>query len=157
MIETSRTGMVSEEISEQQGRGRTVHETPVRDAPTWRPGEWAITVSKAAAARRGTTRLDRGRKTVDRPPPPNGEEMSGMTWRECFEESYNDGPIVAVAPNEEALDVQFDDGFGGSEGPAVLIWTERYVYFPVVYDGSEWLGRAPRNPQSEGQQHVGGE
>ena len=54
-------------------------------------------------------------------------------------------------------DVEFDDGWGGSEGPHVLIWTADRVYFPVVYDGSEWLGSAPRNPQAEGQRHVGGE
>jgi hypothetical protein len=61
------------------------------------------------------------------------------------------------SPDETALDVEFDDGYGGSEGPAVLIWTEQRVYFPVVYDGAEWLGSAPRFPQAEGQIHVGGE
>lgn len=85
--------------------------------------------------------------------------MSLTTWRaelaDAMTSSGDVGPILAVAPSEETLDVQFDDGFGGSEGPPVLIWTEQHVYFPVVYDGSEWLGSAPRNPQSEGQGHVG--
>ena len=66
-------------------------------------------------------------------------------------------PVVAVAPDEGALDVRFDSGYGGSDGPHVLIWTEERVYFPVTYDGAEWLGSAPRNPQPEGQPHVGGE
>lgn len=90
------------------------------------------------------------------------------TWRKQFEEARefsrydepvrrDDSPFVAVAPDEAALDVEFDAGYGGAEGPPVLIWTEDRVYFPVVYDGAEWLGSAPRNPQAEGQAHVGGQ
>lgn len=76
----------------------------------------------------------------------------GTTWRECFERAR-----AAVAPNEDALDVEFDPGYGGSKGAPVLIWTMRRVYFPVVYDGAEWMGSAPRNPVSQGQPHVGGQ
>jgi hypothetical protein len=81
------------------------------------------------------------------------------TWRKEFENARgaDSSPVVAVAPDEAALDVEFDNGYGGSEGPQVLIWTEERVYFPAVYDGSEWLGSAPRNPTTEGQAHVGGE
>ncbi len=83
------------------------------------------------------------------------------TWRKAFEAertgSPDSSPVVAVAPDESVLDVEFDPGYGGSEGPAVLIWTESHVYFPVVYDGAEWLGCAPRNPVPEGQEHVGGQ
>jgi hypothetical protein len=88
------------------------------------------------------------------------EDMGMTTWRRELEqamEGHDPGPVVAVAPNEDVLDVYFDDGFGGSDGPDVLIWTERNVYFPVVYDGSEWLESAPRNPQPDGQSHVGGQ
>jgi hypothetical protein len=85
--------------------------------------------------------------------------MSLTTWRKELTASMayaqDAGPVVAVAPNDPTLDVEFDDGYGGSEGPDVLIWTETRVYFPVVYDGSEWLSSAPRNPQTEGQGHVG--
>jgi hypothetical protein len=81
------------------------------------------------------------------------------TWREHFESARSDDStrVIAVAPDEATLDVPFYDGYGGSEGPAVLIWTEARVYFPVVYDGSEWIASAPRNPVAEGQHHVGGE
>jgi hypothetical protein len=85
------------------------------------------------------------------------------TWRKLFTHDRDDrnapdqSPIVAVAPDESVLDVEFDNDFGGSEGPYFLIWTEQRVYFPVVYDGAEWIGSAPRNPQPEGQRHVGGE
>lgn len=83
------------------------------------------------------------------------------TWRQEFERergSQRDAtPILAVAPSESALDVGFDGGYGGSEGAPVLIWTKARVYFPVVYDGAEWMGSAPRNPTPEGQDHVGGQ
>lgn len=85
----------------------------------------------------------------------------GTTWRECFERARadegDDTRVVAVAPNEDALDVEFDPGYGESKGAPVLIWTMRRVYFPVVYDGAEWMGSAPRNPVSQGQPHVGGQ
>lgn len=83
------------------------------------------------------------------------------TWRRelraAMAEAGDAGPVIAHAPDPEAFDVEFDDGYGGSEGPDVLAWTEERVYFPVVYDGAEWLGSAPRNPTPDGQQHVGGE
>lgn len=97
------------------------------------------------------------------------------TWRKEFESNTDrrdsarvlsrygeplrrdDSPVVAVAPDESVLDIEFDDSYGLSQGPPVLIWTEERVYFPVVYDGSEWLGSAPRNPTAEGQRHVGGQ
>ena len=87
--------------------------------------------------------------------------MSETTWRkelrEAMDANSDQGPVVAYAPSEEAFDVLFDDGYGGSNGPHVLAWTEANVYFPVVYDGAEWIGSAPRDPQPQGQRHVGGE
>jgi hypothetical protein len=82
------------------------------------------------------------------------------TWRQQLEIARDDDdtdPVIAYAPDETAFDTIFDPGYGGSDGPPVLAWTAQYVYFPVVYDGAEWLGRAPRNPQPQGQPHVGGE
>lgn len=68
----------------------------------------------------------------------------------------DDTPIVRVAPSADVLDVPFDAGYGGTEGPDVLVWSETHVYFPVCYDGAEWLGSAPRHPREDGQDHVGG-
>ncbi len=86
--------------------------------------------------------------------------MSDTTWRAELDSAMkvegDPGPVVAVAPREDILDVAFDAGFGLPDGPAVLIWTERRVYFPLKYDGAEWLESAPRHPQPEGQKHVGG-
>lgn len=82
--------------------------------------------------------------------------LEKITWRQ-FLKSHDVTEWIAVAPDEAALDVEFDPGYGTSEGPAILVWTETDVWFPVVYDGAEWLSSAPRNPQPEGQRHVGGE
>jgi hypothetical protein len=82
------------------------------------------------------------------------------TWRQELEAegevTEDDSPIVAYAPDEAAFDVEFYSGYGGTNGPSVLAWSEKRVYFPVQYDGAEWLGSAPRNPVPEGQGHVGG-
>lgn len=82
------------------------------------------------------------------------------TWRKelirAMSANVDAGPVIAYAPDEAAFDVEFDDGYGAAEGKPVLAWTRDYVYFPVTYDGSEWIGSAPRNPTAKGQVHVGG-
>jgi len=94
-------------------------------------------------------------------------DHNNVTWRELMMEpgwrtpaQYDpdrDGPFVAVSPSEAALDVRFDGGFGTSEGPEFTAWTATRVYFPVVYDGAESVGSAPRNPCDEVCSHVGGQ
>lgn len=80
------------------------------------------------------------------------------TWREKLESNLEDGEtIVAVAPDQSVLDVEFDDDYGLARGPEFLAWSETRVFFPVVYDGAEWVESAPRNPTAEGQSHVGGQ
>ena len=83
------------------------------------------------------------------------------TWRRQYEAEREDAKdtsaLVAIAPEGIDLDREFDNGYGGSEGEPVLIWTEERVYFPVVYDGAEWMGSVPRNPVPNGQPHVGGQ
>lgn len=78
-----------------------------------------------------------------------GEEMEHQneTW----------GDVVGTTLTDEEMDQEFDDGFGGAEGVGFTLWTEKRVYFPVVYDGSEWVGSVPRNPCDEETQHQGGE
>jgi hypothetical protein len=66
------------------------------------------------------------------------------------------GPVLFRAPNENDFNVTFCPGYGAEEGMPVLAWTEQRVYFPICYDGAEWMGSAPRNYQFEGQEHQGG-
>lgn len=86
--------------------------------------------------------------------------MNVTTWRAEFAAilrvNGDTSDFVAVSPDASILDVAFNSDYGSVEGPAVLIWTERFVYFPICYDGAEYLGFAPRNPQSEAQGHQGG-
>jgi hypothetical protein len=76
------------------------------------------------------------------------------TWRKKIAE-FGD-TIIACTLSDEELDAEFDDGFGCPEGMPFTAWSERYVYFPVCYDGAERVGRAPRNPCDEANDHVGG-
>lgn len=67
--------------------------------------------------------------------------------------------LVCTLSNQE-LDVEFDDGYGDIEGLPFAAWTTNYVYFPLCYDGSEWVGYAHRNPTESATQypiaHQGG-
>jgi len=53
------------------------------------------------------------------------------------------------------LDTEFDDGYGSPEGVPFTAWSDDWVYFPVVYDGTEWVGTVPRNPCGKKTVHVG--
>jgi hypothetical protein len=54
------------------------------------------------------------------------------------------------------LDRAFDTGYGGEEGVPFTAWSDDWVYFPVCYDGAEWVGYVPRNPCSIKTKHWGG-
>ena len=71
-------------------------------------------------------------------------------------DDFND-EIISCTLSEDELTKEFDDGYGGSEGKSFTAWSEKYVYFPIVYDGSEWIGRAKRNPCDEPTEHMGGQ
>ncbi len=82
-----------------------------------------------------------------------------FTWRKMIEEereARGDGPILECTLTDKQLDLEFDCGYGGTEGPAFTAWSEKRVYFPCCYDGSEWCGSAPRNPCDEATEHQGG-
>lgn len=57
----------------------------------------------------------------------------------------------------EQLKTPFFSGFGAEEGCAFCIMTEEFVYFPLCYDGSEFIGYAPRIPSKiQACYHQGG-
>lgn len=68
-----------------------------------------------------------------------------------------DAEEIAERKASESFDALFHDGFGSACGAHFTVWTARRVYFPVVYDGSEWCGSVPRNPSDEAVAHVGGQ
>jgi hypothetical protein len=76
--------------------------------------------------------------------------------KEAFESNKEDfSQMVCTLSKEERL-IEFDDGWGGAEGAPFTAWGDKYVYFPICYDGSEWVGCAPRNPCNEAMSHQGG-
>ncbi len=60
------------------------------------------------------------------------------------------------ATEKSTLDIPFYAGFGLPNGPHFTAWTANRVYFPMGYDGAEWVGSAPRNPCEEATGHIGG-
>ena len=82
------------------------------------------------------------------------------TWenmlREAFKENGDDFEKIVTTLDDDDMTADFDDGFGCTEGKAFTAWGEKYVYFPVCYDGAEWVGSAPRNPCDIATEHWGG-
>lgn len=82
------------------------------------------------------------------------------TWRqliadelEAHGETWED--VVASTLDQHELDVEFDDGFGAEQGQPFTLWTHKRVYFPAVYDGSEWVASVSREPDGKPTPHVG--
>lgn len=69
-------------------------------------------------------------------------------------ESWED--VEANTMTEKEMARNFDAGYGRPEGCPFTVWTKRTVYFPVCYDGSEWVGSVSRNPDGKSTHHQGG-
>jgi len=83
------------------------------------------------------------------------------TWRkqliEAFKYTEDNIESLKTTLTEDELDVKFDGGYGGINGVPFTAWSRKFVYFPVVYDGAEWVGYVRRNPCSVKTNHWGGE
>jgi hypothetical protein len=79
---------------------------------------------------------------------------NGESWA-CVE-SFAIETQEGRTPDEELVRL-FDPGFGGHEGAAFTVWTKARVYFPVVYDGAEWVESVSRHPDGKPTGHFGGE
>lgn len=93
--------------------------------------------------------------------------MSITTYKELLnEDGYNDIKENCEWFNvnckkqislNELLEEKFDAGYGSANGKSFVIITKNWVYFPVVYDGAEWVDRVPRNPNEKFiPKHFGG-
>lgn len=83
------------------------------------------------------------------------------SWKELFEDKFKDigdswENVESSTLTEEQLNRSFDSGYGIEEGDPFTVWTKNYVYFPVCYDGSEWIGCVARNPDNKPTTHQGG-
>lgn len=94
----------------------------------------------------------RQRADVAATPPPR-------TWRTCLKAAFaktGDTTLTSTMTDAE-LDAPLSPGYGISCGCSFTAWGETHVYFPVVYDGNEWVGYAPRNPCDKKTRHQGGQ
>jgi hypothetical protein len=88
--------------------------------------------------------------------------MEGTTnWQNLIGEALaknSEGWADVVGSTLSPYDMQvlFDNGYGNAEGKPFTMWTNNRVYFPVCYDGAEWVGSAPRNPCDVVTGHQGG-
>ena len=69
-------------------------------------------------------------------------------------ESFID--VISNTMSEEEMLVKFDYGYGETGGIPFTVWTHKHVYFPICYDGSEWVGCASRFPDGKPTDHQGG-
>ena len=83
------------------------------------------------------------------------------TWRKLIEDEMKDwgenwASVESITLTDAQADAPFDSGYGGAKGAPFTVWTERSVYFPIQYDGAEWVGRVSRNPDGVATPHQGG-
>ena len=64
--------------------------------------------------------------------------------------------IVSNTMTDDEMDKKFNAGYVGLEGIPFTVWTTNTVYFPIGYDGSEWVGSVSRNPDGKPTEHQGG-
>ena len=84
-----------------------------------------------------------------------------ISWKELLQEEIQNkkdaSKIVHCTISDKELLVKFDDGYGIVEGKGFRLYTENRIYFPVCYDGAEWIDSIPRDHKSEEQGiHFGG-
>ncbi len=76
--------------------------------------------------------------------------------QDVFAKTGDDFSKMVTTLTDDELIKDFDNGYGGTEGDGFTSWGENYVYFPMCYDGAEWVGHAPRNPCDIKMEHQGG-
>lgn len=82
-------------------------------------------------------------------------------WKRMLDDAFEDRQdswdnVELNTLTDEQLNLNFDAGYGAIEGPPFTLWTHKYVYFPLCYDGAEWVGSVPRNPENSPTFHLGG-
>lgn len=75
-----------------------------------------------------------------------------MVEMEKHKENWDD--IVSTTMTNGESSVEFNAYW--EEGIPFTVWTKKRVYFPVCYDGSEWVGSVSRDPDGIPTTHMGG-
>lgn len=83
-----------------------------------------------------------------------------MNWKQELEKEIRslgeDITSLATTLTEEEMTREFDGLKGLNSGDPFTAWTTNYVYFPVIYDGVEWVESVPRDPCMKKTHHIGG-
>jgi hypothetical protein len=82
-------------------------------------------------------------------------------WKELIEydmDFYDDSfeNVESCTLSKEELLVNFDPEHGSTEGKPFTLWTKTRVYFPLCFDGGEWVGSVSRTPDGIPTPHMGG-
>jgi hypothetical protein len=82
------------------------------------------------------------------------------TWKTELEEELSKckeafTDIISITLTNTELNTPFDGDYGRLRGKPFTAWTKTRVYFPVNYDGSEFVGSASRNPDGLPTAHIG--
>ena len=73
---------------------------------------------------------------------------------EYRDETFAD--LESCTLSDGQLTTQFNNDYGSKKGVPFTAWTARTVYFPVCYDGAEWVGSVSRHPDGQATEHQGG-
>lgn len=91
------------------------------------------------------------------PKPTNTTDI--QNWYNLLKEAMeNDGEDFdkrICTLDEAGLRIEFDAWYGPIEGKPFTAWGEKWMYFPLSYDGEEYVGHAPRNPCDIAMEHQG--
>ena len=64
--------------------------------------------------------------------------------------------LEATTLTEADMVKEFDSSYGLVKGVPFTAWSAKTVYFPVCYDGAEWVGSVSRHPDGKPTKHQGG-
>ena len=82
------------------------------------------------------------------------------SWKKLFikqfQETGDTFDTLTTTLSEEQMNDTFNPGYGGTNGAPFTAWSEQWVYFPICYDGAEWIGKVRRNPCDIATDHQGG-
>ena len=88
--------------------------------------------------------------------------MSNLTsWKDMLSRALRDNnetwdDVESNTMTRGEMRRKFEKGYGGTKGVPFTVWTSKSVYFPVCYDGTEWVGRVSRHPDGKPTEHQGG-
>lgn len=99
------------------------------------------------------------RELLDGPLQETGDDPGSLVcfYQDSWQSWHSDKKTSVVRCGVDELPTRkFDCGYGGANGPALLAFSEKYVYFSHEYDGMESMRFLPRAPEFVGDElaHV---